>query len=225
MPRPPRLIHAGHCYHILNRANQKARIFHRESDYLHFVHLMGRAQEHVELPVLAVCLMPNHVHFVVMPIADRDVTTWMHWLFTTHSRHYNDRYEKVGHVWQGRFKASLAQTDRHLLTVMRYVERNPLRARLVDAAEDWKWGSLRWRMSPESSFELAPSPVTLPSWWCEFVNQPQTAVELAEIRASVNRQRPFGDPEWVAEMARDSQLEQTLKARGRPRKRRSGTAS
>lgn len=220
MARPPRLIYAGHCYHILNRANQKARVFHQESDYQHFVQLMKRAQERVLLPLLAACLMPNHVHFVVMPVANRDVTKWMHWLFTTHSRHYNDQFGKVGHVWQGRFKATLAQTDRHLLTVMRYVERNALRASLVDAAEDWKWGSLRWRMSRSSVFELAPPPIALPSGWQEFVNQPQTPVELAEIRASVNRQRPFGDPQWVAEMARDAQLEQTLRARGRPRKRK-----
>ena len=225
MPRPPRRMFANHCYHVLNRANQKAQVFHQPSDYVAFIRLMTKAQDQVELPLLAACLMPNHVHLVVRPSADKDVTKWMHWLFTTHSRHYNDKYEKVGHVWQGRFKASLAQCDQHLLTVMRYVERNALRANLVGAAEDWRWGSLQWRSAIRPPFELAPTPIPLPTWWKEFVNQPQTAAELAEIRTSVNRQRPFGDPEWVKEQACAADLEQSLVMPGRPRKRRSGTES
>jgi putative transposase len=209
----------------LNRANQKAQVFHHPADYDAFIRLMTKAQEQVELPLLAACLMPNHVHLVVKPSANKDVTKWMHWLFTTHSRHYNDKYEKVGHVWQGRFKACLAQCDQHLLTVMRYVERNALRAKLVGAAEDWRWGSLQWRSATQPPFELAPTPMPLPSWWREFVNQPQTAAELAEIRTSVNRQRPSGDSEWVKEQARAADLEQSLAMPGRPRKRRSGTDS
>src|SRR5262245_35253200 len=86
MPRPPRLIYADQCYHVLNRANQKAQVFHHPSDYDAFVRLMIKAQEQVELPVLAACLMPNHVHLVVRPSANKDITRWMHWLFTTHSR-------------------------------------------------------------------------------------------------------------------------------------------
>ena len=225
MPRPPRLLYANQCYHVLNRANQKAQIFHSPADYDAFVKLMTRAQEQLEMAVLAVCLMPNHVHFVVRPAADKDITRWMHWLFTTHSRHYNDKYEKVGHVWQGRFKASIAQCDQHLLTVIRYVERNALRANLVHKAEDWRWGSLRWRLMARPPFSLVPAPIALPSWWREFVNHPQTAAELAEIRTSVNKQRPFGDPDWVVERAREAELMQSLAEPGRPRKPRSGTIS
>jgi putative transposase len=218
-------MYSDQCYHVLNRANQKAQIFHSPADYDAFIRLMRRAQEQLELPVLAACLMPNHVHLVVRPAADKDVTRWMHWLFTTHSRHYNDKYEKIGHVWQGRFKASIAQCDQHLMTVVRYVERNALRAKLVDSAEYWRWGSLHWRLASGAPFELAPMPIPMPSWWAEFVNQPQTAAELAEIRTSVNRQRPFGDPEWVVEQAREAELTQSLTPPGRPRKRRSGTVS
>jgi putative transposase len=225
MPRPPRVIYAHQCYHVLNRANQKAQVFHSAADYGHFLDLMFRAQEMVELPVLAGCLMPNHVHLVVRPHVDKDITRWMHWLFTTHSRHYNDQYQRVGHVWQGRFKASMAQDDHHLLTVLRYVERNALRANLVTRAEDWRWGSLYWRSSPTLRTLLSPSPVELPGWWRDFVNQPQTAAELEAVRTSVNRQRPFGEESWVVEKARESDLTQSLNAPGRPRKARSGTVS
>jgi putative transposase len=115
------------------------------------------------------------------------------------------------------------QGDHHLLTLMRYVERNALRAKLIARAEDWRWGSLHWRIRNRSPFELAEPPTPLPSSWLEFVNQPQTAAELEAIRTCVNRQRPFGDPEWVKRTASNAGLEQSLTSIGRPRRSRSGT--
>lgn len=197
MPRPPRLIYADQCYHVLNRANRGAEIFHESSDYSAFLGLMARAQDRVELRILAVCLMPNHVHLVVQPRKNRDISSWMHWLFTTHVRHYHEKHATYGRLWQGPFKAIIVQTDHHLLTLLRYVERNALRAKLVGRAEDWRWGSLRWRSNGGSPLPLSSSPVPLPSYWLDLVNQPQTAAELEAIRTSVNKQIPFGDPEWV----------------------------
>jgi putative transposase len=225
MPRPPRQIFAGQCYHVLNRANRKAEVFHDASDYLAFIQLMGKANEHVALPLLAVCLMPNHVHLVVRPAADGDVARWMQWLFTTHARHYHEKHQTTGHVWQGRYKHCIVQDDHYLLTLLRYVERNALRANLVARAEDWRWGSLNWRLRGNTRVELTPPPLKLPTWWSEFVNQPQTAAELEDIRTSVNRQRPYGDADWTISQAHTAGLEQTLCSVGRPRTRRSGPIS
>jgi putative transposase len=222
MPRPPRLIFADQCYHILNRANRRAEIFHESADYSAFISLMGRAQERVELPILAACLMPNHVHLVVRPTIDHDVARWTRWLFTTHVRHYHEKYGTTGRLWQGRYKSFLIQDDHYLLTVLRYVERNALRAKLVSRAEEWRWGSLNWRVARVAPFSLTTPPIELPGYWPEFVNQPQTAAEVEAIRTSVNRQRPFGDPDWVERRARDSGLAQSLFSVGRPRKSRCG---
>jgi putative transposase len=209
---------ANQCYHVLNRANRRAEIFHHPSDYHAFVSLMAKAQERFELPIIAACLMPNHLHFVVRPKADNDVARWTQWLFTTHVRHYHEKYQTTGRLWQGRYKAFLVQDDHYLLTLIRYVERNAARAKLVDHAEKWRWGSLNWRGLENPPLALATSPTPLPSWWTEYVNQPQTAAELESIRTSVNRQRPYGDPEWVARQAKEAKLDQSLIAIGRPRK-------
>jgi putative transposase len=225
MPRPPRQIFAGQCYHVLNRANRRVDVFHESADYSAFVHLMVKAQEHLDLPLLAACLMPNHVHLVVRPVGDGDIARWMQWLFTTHARHHHEKYATTGHVWQGRYKHFVVQNDHYLLALLRYVERNALRAKLVSRAEEWRWGSLNWRTRRDSTLALTPPPLALPSWWTEFVNQPQTAAELDAIRTCVNRQRPFGDPSWIAEKARDAGLEQTLISVGRPRRGRSGPIS
>jgi putative transposase len=222
VPRPPRQIFAGQCYHILNRANRKAEVFHEAADYAGFVQLIAKAQEQIELPLFATCLMPNHVHFAVRPCNGDDVARWMQWLFTTHARHYHAKYGTTGHVWQGRYKHFAVQDDHYLFALLRYVERNALRAKLAVRAEDWRWGSLNWRGRRESPVILTPPPLELPKDWIQIVNMPQTAAELEAIRTCVHRQRPFGDPEWITREAKQSGLDQTLISVGRPRKRRSG---
>jgi len=89
----------------------------------------------------------------------------MQWLLTSHVRRYHQHYHSSGHVWQGRFKAFPIQQDEHFLTVLPYVERNALRAKLVPSAEDWRWGSLHARTARGGSDLLAPPPIELPKSW------------------------------------------------------------
>lgn len=217
MPRTARAIVANHCYHVINRGNNRARVFHDSGDYAAFLSLMKKAQEHCKLSILAACLMPNHVHFVVRPEEETDVSRWAHWLFTTHVRRYHAKHQTTGRVWQGRFKAFIIQQDDHLVTVIRYVERNPLRAGLVARAEHWPWCSLRWRHTGEDATRLSESPVELPEDWTAFVNTPHTAAEVAAIRTCVNRQRPFGNADWVEEKARELGMTHSLLPLGRPK--------
>ena len=145
MPSTARAMVGGYCYHVLNRANRRAQVFHERADYEQFLALIARSQARLSVPILAACLMPNHVHLVRPAEDGQRFARWMHWAFTTHVRWYHAKYATTGRIWQGRFKALVVQQDHHLLTVMRYVERNALRARLVERAEDWEWGSLAWR--------------------------------------------------------------------------------
>src|SRR5271165_906685 len=110
--------------------------------------------------------MTNHFHLVLWPRADGDLSRWMHWLLTTHVRRYLRHYRHSGHVWQARFKAFPIQQDEHFLTVVRYVERNPLRAGLVERAQDWRWSSLRADTQGPS---IDPGPVARGAAGLEFV--------------------------------------------------------
>jgi putative transposase len=124
-------------------------------------------------------------------------------------------------LWQGRFKAFPIQQDRHLITVMRYVERNALRAGLVARAEHWHWGSLHWRsLRGPWCIELARSPVPLPADWETYVNEPQTLAEIESIRTCIRRQRPFGAETWVEREARALGLQQSVTPLGRPPRER-----
>ena len=217
MPRTARASAGGYCYHVINRGNARTRVFHKAGDYEAFLGMMAEASVRTPLRVLSYCLMPNHFPLVLWPEGDGDLSRWMQWLLTAHVRRYHRHYDSGGHVWQGRFKAFPIQEETHLLQVIRYVERNPLRAGLVDRSEKWRWSSLsRVNLTPT----LAPGPVPVERGlaWLKTVNAPMTDAEVAKIRESVRRDRPLGDDVWVKETASSLGLESSLRSPGRPRK-------
>ncbi len=217
MPRTARASLGGLCYHVINRGNGGARVFHDETDYRAFLDTLTAACAQRPMRILAYCLMPNHFHLVLWPLEDGDLGRWMQLLCTAQVRRHHRRHGTSGHLWQGRFKAFPIQEDAHLLAVLRYVERNPLRADLVARAEDWPWSSLSSRQG-EPPAPLDPGPVPRPADWGDWVNQGESAAELASLRASVVRGTPLGRENWVADTAARLGLEATLRPRGRPSK-------
>jgi len=223
MPRTARASVGGVVYHVMNRGNARAEVFHQPEDYDAFVGLLDDGHQRLPMRVLAWCLMPNHFHLVLWPHHDGDLSRWMQWLLTAHVRRYHRHYETSGHVWQGRFKAFPIQQDDHLLTVLRYVERNPLQAGLVERAEAWRWSSLAARARKERPVFLHEGPVGRGRTWVADVNRPLTAAEedaLRELREAIQRGRPFGSPRWQRMTAARLGLESTLRPRGRPPKRK-----
>ena len=161
MPRTSRAPAGGYCYHVLNRGNARAKVFHKDQDFQAFLDMIAEASLRQPMRILAYCLMPNHFHLVLWPRHDGDISRWVHWLLTTHVRRYQKHYHSSGHVWQGRFKSFPIQEDDHLRVVLRYVERNPLRAGLVERAEDWGWSSLH-ALSTDSSGPIRLEPGLVP---------------------------------------------------------------
>ena len=218
MPRIARGLVDGFSYHILNRGNGKQEIFHKDQDYEAFVGLMSEAKARYEVKIFAYCLMPNHFHMVVVPIHAEELSKWMQWLMTSHVRRYHRHYGTSGHIWQGRFKSFVVQEDNHLLTVMRYVEGNSVRAGLVNSAKDWLWSSHRKRIGKKLPLLIEPAPINLPCNWDRYVNESLTGNELERLRQSVNRQSPYGTSMWRLRISKKLGLESTLRPRGRPRK-------
>jgi putative transposase len=219
MPRAPRAFVGGICYHVMNRGNGRRALFHKDGDYQAFLKAIGHACIEIPTPVLGFCLMPNHFHLVVWPKKDEDLSRWMHWVLNTHVRRYHQHYQSSGHIWQGRFRAFPIQEDEHLLTVLRYVERNPVRAKLARRAEQWHWSSARfWQDETERPSYLTAGPVRRPRHWVDWVNQALTVEELEAVRRCVNRGAPFGSAGWVKKTSERLGLQSTLRPRGRPRK-------
>jgi len=219
MPRTGRADRGGICYYVINRGNARRQIFFKAGDYQAFLKALGNAHQEVPVTLLGYCLMPNHFHLIAWPGHDGELGRFMHWLENAHVRRYHRHYRSSGHLYQGRFKSFPIQQDEHLLTVLRYVERNPIRAGLVERAEEWPWSSARWRRQGESPpLYLQLEPVARPPDWLDYVQQPLTLDELQAVRTSVNRGRPYGTLPWMQETAQALGLEPSLRPRGRPRK-------
>jgi len=219
MPRISRGLSDGYIYHVLNRGNGGQKVFHKNKDYEAFVGLMGEAKERYSVKILGYCLMPNHFHIVVEPVLAEELSKYMQWLMTSHVRRYHTHYGTSGHVWQGRYKSFIIQKDDHLLTVLRYVESNPIRAGLVGSAREWAWSSHREVIGERPHFLIDKVPLELPQAWNRWVDVPLPAREREGLRLSVNRQSPYGDSMWQKKLSRALGLESTLRSRGRPRKK------
>src|SRR5258706_8667743 len=144
MSRMARRAPGGVVYHVLNRANGRQRLFAKADDFLAFGRVLRAAWERAPIRILAWCVMPNHWHLVLWPKKDGELTAFMRWLTLTHAQRWKHAHDAVGHghLYQGRFKSFPIEEDEHLLAVLRYVERNPLRAKLVRRAEAGRWGGL-----------------------------------------------------------------------------------
>jgi putative transposase len=218
MPRRLRVSTGGYAYHVLNRAVGRMRIFGKRRDYEAFEEVLAQAKERLPMRVLAWCVMPNHWHLVLWPRGDGDLSEFMRWLTVTQTQrwHAAHRTSGTGPLYQGRFKSFPIQADEHLLTVLRYVERNPLRANLVAAAEAWHWSSLWRRINGDPEKLVDQGPVGLPRRWRQYVQKPETETELPALRRSVVRGAPFGESAWQARTAKRLGLQSSLRARGRP---------
>jgi putative transposase len=178
--------------------------------------------------------MPNHWHLVLWPRKDGELAAFMQRLTVTHVTRWQEHFHCVGqgHVYQGRYKSFPVESDQHFLSVCRYVERNPLRAGLVEKVADWRWSSL-WRRinatggpapgtAPAPGVEELPTlsawPLGPPEDWPRRLNQPESKVELEALRQSIACGRPYGSERWQARTVAALGLEHTLRDRGRPRK-------
>lgn len=222
MARTPRSAVGNVVYHVLNRANGRMRIFRKDRDYEAFEKVLKDAKERYQVRILSYCLMPNHWHLLLYPRVGGDMPRFMRWLGLTHTQRWHTAHKTIGygHLYQGRYKSFPVQTDEHFLQVCRYIERNPLRAKLTKRAEDWRWSSLWLRRggSKKQKKLLSPWPVPAGRDYVAWVNEPQPKEELEVIRYAIKRGRPYGGEEWVYRTAKKFNLEATLNPRGRPRK-------
>jgi len=222
MPRTKRVCPAGEVFHVLNRSVARMTIFEKPEDYDAFLRVVDETWAEVPLPIFAMVTMPNHWHFVVRPTSDDQVSEFFRRLTVMHTMRWHAHYHTggTGHLYQGRFKSFPVQDDEHLLTVMRYVERNPVRANLIAKAEEWRWGSawVRSQKTAEHPWLQVPSSPPIPRQWRAWVNKPQSQSEVDALRNCIRRGCPFGSDPWSRSSVKRLGLESTLRPRGRPRK-------
>jgi putative transposase len=213
MARLARTVIPGHPHHVTQRGNGRARTFFGDADYALYRDLLGEHCRAAGVEVWAWCLMPNHVHLILVP---SDADGLRRALAAVHRRYagvIHGRRKRTGHFWQGRFGA-VVMDEEHLAAALRYVSLNPVRARLTKRAQDWRWSSTRAHLSGRDDGLTARAPIRerFPDF-ADLLASAGDADMFDRLRAAESIGRPLGDDRFLA------RVERLTKRRLRPGKR------
>jgi putative transposase len=190
MARTKRLASAGHTYHVVNRGNDRRVIFPERADYMKFREFLIEGKDRFPVDVFGHCKMPNHIHMLLRPQTDDALSAYMQWVLCRYACYLRRKTDTVGygHIFQRRFWSAPIVDDDHFRIVLRYIEGNPSRGKLVTNAEHWEWSSLMERQKQLRNL-LSPLPLDLPDRWCALVNLGQTDNVLKRIREELKSTR------------------------------------
>lgn len=215
MSRIPRILVPGVPYHITQRGNARQQVFFEDRDYLLYLDLLKTHCPKERLPVWAYCLMPNHVHLIVVPENPDSMPKAMARIHAEFARYFNICHRSCGHVWQARYH-STPLDEPHLWRAMSYVERNPVRAHLATHAEQYPWSSTQLRITapPATWIDLTPwqQRYDWPRWQQALRTSIDEEAFAQRLQEASRRGRPLGDPPFL------DHLETTSNRRLRPQK-------
>ena len=228
MGQRPRVLVRGYPHHVVQRGHDRNAVFIETADYEIYLANLIRWKSHYNVGVYAYCLMTNHVHLVLVPHSDgNDISGLMHRLAARQGRRVNRIEQRIGTLWSGRFKSSIIDTDKYLLSCLRYVELNPVHACMVKQPEHYRWSSYAQRLGLSDENWLDPDPVTSalgPTTaesqraYAKFVRAGISAAERRFIHDAVSRNQLTGDAAFVDEIERRTGLRVESRRRGRPKK-------
>ena len=214
MARLARVVIPGIPYHVTQRGNRRQQTFFEDGDYALYRDLVAEAARRAGAGIWAYCLMPNHVHLIVVP-SDAD---GLRRTFADAHRRYtgfiNARQRWTGHLWQGRYGA-VAMDETHLAAAARYVALNPVRALLVDRADEWEWSSVRAHLAGKDDqlVQVAPLLERLGDF-AAFLGGAEDQQATRALRIAETTGRPVGSPQWVGEIEARSGRSLAPKKRG-----------
>jgi len=229
MPRPLRITIPYLPFHILDRGNNRQIVFREDEDFVYFLKLLKRYKKELKFKLYHLCLMSNHIHFLIEPTVEGSLPKIMMRLTLAYSSYFNKKYGGVGHVWQGRYKSSLIDKEDYFIWCGLYIELNPVRAKLVTQPEDWRWSSYNFyafgEIDPliENLIDVDPYYLQLGSSPGERQKRYRQNIEgvmeerfLKDIREKLN-EGVFGNLNFIKEMKEKFKI-RSLRGRGRPRR-------
>jgi len=201
MARIARVVLPGIPHHVTQRGNRRQQTFFNEEDYQVYMRLLTQSCSQYGTEVWAWCLMPNHVHLVLVPSSVDGLRASLAEAHRRYTRRINFREGWRGHLWQERFH-SFAMDESYLLATVRYVELNPVKARLVERPQDWPWSSARARLGQvvDGLTKLEPLQQLVHDWTAFWGTG--TDDQLTSIRLHTRTGRPLGSDTFVEKVER-----------------------
>ena len=220
MPRIARIVVPHYPHHITQRGNYRQTVFTNDIDYKFYLERLNEYSRKYKFLILAYCLMPNHVHFVAIPEEKYSLAKTLNACHMRYAHYFNRKNHLTGHLWQGRFYSCVLD-ENHLYATVRYVENNPVRAKLVKKAWQWDLSSAKAHLEEESSI-LALDDINKYieiDNWKSYLTQKEDEEIIKEIRKNTLTGRPVGSDTFITKLER--LFGKRLKAlpRGRPKKK------
>lgn len=215
MARLPRVVLPGITHHVTQRGNRRERTFFEDGDFALYLDLLADSAERAQVEIWSYCLMPNHVHIVAVPSDPDGLWRTFRRLHREYTGFINARMRVTGHLWQGRY-GSVAMDEAHFVTALRYVALNPVRARLVEQAQDWEWSSTRALIAGvDTRFVKVAPALERVGDFAAFLGQDfDEALSYAALRKAESIGRPCGSREWLADMETRTGISLIPKPRG-----------
>ena len=197
MPRIPRLVVPNYPHHVTQRGNRRQKTFFHTQDYLAYLELIAAAKPEVGCDIWAYCLMPNHVHLVIVPEHKNSLALLFKEAHRRYTRRINFREKWRGHLWQERFH-SFVMDEQHLNATVRYVERNPVSAGLCEKPQDWRWSSVHAHLDSNDDELVSVKPMLerFPDWG-DYLGDFQSNELLRNIRKHTRTGRPLGSESFI----------------------------
>ena len=200
MARRPRLVVPFYPHHVTQRGNRRQKTFFCEDDYRYYIDLVSEYSELTGTEVWAYCMMPNHVHLVMVPVTEDGLRATLGEAHRRYTRYINFREGWRGHLWQERFH-SFSMDENYLLAAVRYVERNPVAAKLCMCPEDWEWSSALAHIKEEDDDLVRVRPMLdRVDRWSAYLSDPGKSNESALIEQHARTGRPLGSLDFVRKL-------------------------
>jgi putative transposase len=214
-----RLVVPEYPHHVTQRGARKQKTFFSEYDYSMYLELLGKARERSGVEVWAYCLMPNHVHLIVVPRRRDSLAAFFRQAHRTYTLAINAREGWQGHLWQERFH-SFVMDESHLLAAVRYVELNPVRAGICDTPGEWPWSSYRAHLQglDDKLVSVAPMLSRIDDWSNYLTSGDRDIEKFAQLRERSRTGRPAGDDRFVTHLEKLVGRSLRMRNPGRPKK-------
>ncbi|MBI4685227.1 MAG: transposase [Nitrospirae bacterium] len=221
MPRIARAVAAGFPHHIIQRGNNKEKVFFDKEDRERYLSLLKRYSETWESPILAYCLMSNHVHLIAKPQTEESLYKMMQGVTLCYTQHINRKLNRTGRLWESRYYSCIVDKERYLWAVARYIEQNPVRAKMVKRIEDYPYSSAKAHIAGVRDAVLGEDLFQEQQRkdYIDFVRAGIPEKETNSIRYYTKTGRPFGSEEFIKKMEKKLERKFILMPAGRPRKK------
>lgn len=227
MARLPRLVVPNQPHHIIQSGNDRQAIFRDAEDYAAFLRWLREAAKQFKVAIHAYVLMPNHLHLLASPADGVGLSRMMQWVGRHYVPYFNARYQRVGTLWQGRYKATVIDPDKYLMACSRYIESNPVRAGLVATPADYPWSSFAHHAGVKPDplitdhpvyWALGNTPFEREAAYQRLMDQRPSTEETAALTEAVLKGWPLGSDKFKAALAKQTSRRVSPGKRGRPAK-------